>query len=51
MCVNHLVIVGVDESLNMAPRTVDRLRMTLSTLMDESDCMVPSVVHKAMNRA
>jgi hypothetical protein len=47
----HRAIVSVYESLNIAPRTVDRLRMTLSTLMDERDRMVQSVVRVATNRA
>ena len=37
MHVIPFAIVRVDESFNMAPRTLDRLRMTLSTLMDEGD--------------
>jgi hypothetical protein len=47
----HLAIVGVDESFNMAPRTVNRLRMTLITLMDEHDLMFYSVVRVAINHA
>ena len=42
-------IVGVKESRNMAPRTLDRVRTSPSTLIDESDSMVHSLVGVAMS--
>ena len=35
--------------LNMAPRTLDRVRMRPSRLIDETDRMVQSLVHLAMS--
>jgi hypothetical protein len=39
-----LTIVGIKESLNVAPRTRDRVRVSPSALIDETDRAVHSVV-------
>ena len=39
-----LPIVGIKESLNMAPRSRDRVRVSPSALIDETDRVVHSVV-------
>jgi hypothetical protein len=44
-----LPIVGVKETLNMTPRTLDRVRISSSTLIDEIDRMVLSLVRVAMS--
>ena len=43
-----LPIVGVKESLKMAPRTLDRVRMSRSMVIDESDRTVHSLVRVAI---
>ena len=46
--VHPLPIVGVKESRNMAPRTLDHVHMSPSTLINETNHIVPSLVHVAM---
>ena len=43
-----LSVVGVEEGLDMSPRDLDRVRMSPSTLIDESDRVVDRLVRITM---